>query len=248
MYNYKNVNVMKTSVTMIRPLDIYKVEQRTKDGMFNATSLLKQWNETNGTKRELKDYFSNLSTQLFIEELKNELKNNTDNQTFPNRDNFPHLELIENQDKVLSVTSDKNELKTVYQTTRGNNGGTFMHPYLFFDFAMWLNPKFKVQVIKFVFDELIELRNDAGDKYKLLTAAASIFPDVDYAHIDIGLNWIVFHNHFEGIRQTATTEQLKELKDIQSNLAYAIHRGYIKNFPSLIQEMRDLYSEKYAKF
>jgi len=58
----------------------------------------------------------------------------------------------------------------------------------------------------------------------------------------------VFHNHYEGIRQNATVEQLRELKDIQSNLAFAIRMGYIKNFPSLIEEMRRMYIEKYCKF
>lgn len=34
-----------------------------------------------------------------------------------------------------------------------------MHPLLFIDFAMWLNPAFKVKVLKFVYDELIKFRN-----------------------------------------------------------------------------------------
>ena len=33
---------------MKRPLAQFTVEQRTKDGMFNATALLKQWNEQDG--------------------------------------------------------------------------------------------------------------------------------------------------------------------------------------------------------
>lgn len=35
---------MKTSVTMKRKMGIFDVFQRTSDGMFNATELLKQWN------------------------------------------------------------------------------------------------------------------------------------------------------------------------------------------------------------
>jgi KilA-N domain len=31
-------------------------------------------------------------------------------------------------------------------TTRGKNGGTWMHPYDFMDYAMWINPKFKLVV------------------------------------------------------------------------------------------------------
>lgn len=36
---------MKTNNVILRPMGEFKVAQRTKDGMFNATALLKQWNE-----------------------------------------------------------------------------------------------------------------------------------------------------------------------------------------------------------
>ena len=39
---------MKTNQIMKRPLANFTVEQRTKDGMFCATALLKQWNEQDG--------------------------------------------------------------------------------------------------------------------------------------------------------------------------------------------------------
>lgn len=35
---------MKTSVTLMRTMGEFEVNQRTSDGMFNATILLKQWN------------------------------------------------------------------------------------------------------------------------------------------------------------------------------------------------------------
>ena len=44
--------------------------------------------------------------------------------------------------------------------------GTWMHPYLFIDFAMWLSVEFKVQVLAWVYDGLIKTRNQAGDYYK----------------------------------------------------------------------------------
>lgn len=36
---------MITNQVMKRPMGNFLVEQRTKDSMFNATNLLKQWNE-----------------------------------------------------------------------------------------------------------------------------------------------------------------------------------------------------------
>ena len=53
---------------------------------------------------------------------------------------------------------------------RGINGGTWMHPKLFIDFAMWVSVEFKSQVIDMVMDGLILSRNCAGDYYKEMCA------------------------------------------------------------------------------
>lgn len=45
---------MITNQIMKRPLASFTVEQRTKDGMFNATHLLKQWNENTGDSKILR--------------------------------------------------------------------------------------------------------------------------------------------------------------------------------------------------
>lgn len=84
---------------MIRPMGDFKVEQRTVDGFFNATALLKQWNVHNGAKKDLKHYFENQSA--------NELIN-----TIVERENL-------------------NSRKSAYLSSRGKNGGTWMHPILF---------------------------------------------------------------------------------------------------------------------
>lgn len=47
----------------------FSVEQRTKDGMFNATALLKQWNKSAGEKKEIKKFFENQNTKEFISAL-----------------------------------------------------------------------------------------------------------------------------------------------------------------------------------
>lgn len=48
---------MKTSVVMKRSMGKFSVLQRTGDGMFNATALLKEWNEHSGMKKEVTKYF-----------------------------------------------------------------------------------------------------------------------------------------------------------------------------------------------
>lgn len=53
---------------------------------------------------------------------------------------------------------------------KGVNVGTWMHPYLFVDFAMWLSVEFKSKVIRYVVDGLITARNEAGDYHKEMCA------------------------------------------------------------------------------
>lgn len=130
---------MITNQVMKRPMGNFLVEQRTKDSMFNATNLLKQWNEASGEKKEITKFFDNDNTKEFISALMEEEKLNTQN--------------------------------SAYLKARGKNGGTWMHPILFVKFAMWLNPRFEVQVIKFVYDQMLKYRNDACDAYKELGAA-----------------------------------------------------------------------------
>ena len=77
---------------MKRPMCNFLVEQRTKDSMFNATNLLKQWNkfvEDNKedaqkfgyVKKETKDYLGNKTTKEFVKAIANE--ENLHRQNFP---------------------------------------------------------------------------------------------------------------------------------------------------------------------
>lgn len=115
--------------------------------MFNATELLKQWNETSGQQKQVGNYFDQSPTKEFIVALCNEYG-------------------IDSEDFIKERHSAKNSLSGIYTKHRGINGGTWRTPLLFIDFAMWLNPTFKVKVLKFVYDELIKYRNDAGNAYR----------------------------------------------------------------------------------
>ena len=164
---------MITNQVMKRPMGNFLVEQRTKDSMFNATNLLKQWNEASGEKKEITKFFDNDNTKEFISALMEEEKLNTQN--------------------------------SAYLKARGKNGGTWMHPILFVKFAMWLNPRFEVQVIKFVYDQMLKYRNDAGDAYKELGAAISKIVSKKFMHaamckIAKAINYVVFNEHEHEMR------------------------------------------------
>ena len=128
-----------------------------------------------------------------------------------------------------------------YLATRGKQGGTWMHPILFIKFAMWINPKFEYFVIRFVYDQLIELRHSAGDQYRGLTRSLSKFENVDYGRVAKGLNYIIFGIHEHELRQSATVQQLKSLSSLQEKLAFAVNMGYIKTYNELIEEMLRIY-------
>lgn len=146
--------------------------------------------------------------------------------------------------EILMKEENLNTPSEGYYKQRGKNGGTWMHPILFLKFAMWINPKFEYFVIKFVHDQLIELRHNAGDNYRSLASAAQNLPSVDFAKIAKALNYVVFGKHEENLRQSASKEQLKELTDLQIKLAFAIDMGYIKSFDELMYELRRLFAKK----
>lgn len=216
---------MKTNQIMTRPMGDFHVEQRTKDGYFNATSFVKQWNlhtQNSGDvkKKEIKDYLDNKATKEFLSALIQEENLNGENSP--------------------------------YLTSRGKySGGTWMHPIMFIDFAMWLNPAFKVKVIKFVYDQMLKYRNDAGDAYRELSSAInSIVPNtfMPQAMRKIGeaLNYVVFNEHEQMLRnKKGSEESMRELFELERRLAENINDGLINNFEQAITFLRKRYANKY---
>lgn len=54
----------------------------------------------------------------------------------------------------------------VVDAKKGKYGGTWMHPFLCIDLALSIDPKLKIEVYKWLYDELLKYRNDSGDSYK----------------------------------------------------------------------------------
>jgi hypothetical protein len=67
-----------------------------------------------------------------------------------------------------------NELKLQYWEViikwwRWRNSKTWVHPLLFIDIALALSPKFKIEVYKWLEDNLLRFRNENWDNYKLMS-------------------------------------------------------------------------------
>lgn len=219
---------MKTNQLMKRKMGEFNVTQRTKDGFFCATELLRQWNEYANLNRgnsphlkqkDLKEFFYNKNTKEFIDALLEEEKLSTKN--------------------------------LAYLKLRGKSGGTWMHPVLFVKFAMWLNPRFEVQVIKFVYDEMIKYRNEAGDVYNKLGSAVSKIVRKDFMpqamqKVGEALNWIVFNEHERNIRnQYGEEKKQRELYELERKVADLINEGFIKSYDQMITYLKNVYRHKY---
>lgn len=211
---------MITNQIMKRQLANFTVEQRTKDAFFNATSLLRQWNEQPGVaQRYLDKYFTSSKTVEFIQTIMNREKLNTP--------------------------------KMVYLKSRGRNGGTYMHPILFIDFCMWINPSFKYDVLKFVYDKMLTYRNEAGDAYKELASAMSKIytPHQMKCYMPIlgkGINYIVTNKHEKQLRnEYGTEEKQKEYFELERQVAMLINEGFLKTPEDVANYLRRKFQQKY---
>ena len=213
---------MITNQIMKRPLADFTVEQRTKDGYFCLTGLLNNWNLKMGTKKELKDYFENKATQEFVKALADEENLHGDKSPY---------------------------VKSKARLDRG--GGTWGHPLLFIDFAMWLNPHFKVKVLKFVSDQMLTYRNEAGDAYKQLSSAMSKIctPHQMKRYMPIlgkGINYIVAGHHEHQLRnEYGTEEKQKEYFELERQVAMLINEGFLRTPEDVANYLRRKFQNKY---
>lgn len=193
---------MKTSVIMQRDLNGVKVRQDSKTMFFNANDLLDLYNSTSGEQKRLQNYLDNQSTKDTESAILREIQNNSKESEFENG---------------------------IIQTKRGKNGGTWMHPYLFIDFGMWLSADFKVTVIKWFYDNLIQLRNEAGDSFKDVNQALfEMYPTSThfaYANEAKMINKLVFGKPDKDQRNLATEKQLGLLKALQKADIHLIAKG-----------------------
>jgi hypothetical protein len=207
--------------------------------MFNATALLKQWNSNNPSeKRELDNFWKSTNLdKLMMEIVKNE----------------PDLSSVEFTDdkNILSTKDLKGILTKVSKANKGDNAGTWMHPILYIKFAMYLSPSFEYHVLKFVSDELLKYRNDAGDAYREMCGTIAKIVDkafVTSAIQDIAkaINYVVFNEHESEIRNKRADEsKIRELFELERDITKLINFGFITSFNQLKDHLRRRWSDKW---
>lgn len=193
-----------------------EIRQDTKTEFFNSNDLLDAYNNKKGTARRIQKYLDNEATKRYMTALLQAEIDNNPNSGYSDPD--------------------------IIAQKRGKHGGTWMHPYLFIDFAMWLSPEFKVTVIKWVYDNLIKLRIEAGDGFKEVNAA--VFeatpnsPPHVYSNEAKMINKLVFGTPDSGQRNGATEDQLAALKALQRADARLIGEGL--DYFARYEKLKDL--------
>jgi hypothetical protein len=195
--------MLKTNQLMQRDFDGVSISQRTKDSYFNATELLNVYNSNSDKQKTIKDFWGNKGTDDFMTSLVNQLNSEVKlNGAFS-----PYLE---------------NDL---FSAKKGRGGQTYMHPYLFVKFAMWLSTDFEVKVIRWVYDNLIDFRIQAGDHYKEMCSTiqeryieyygSSKIDPLVFVNEATYLNELVFGNNSVKRRNDATEKELDLMNKLQ---------------------------------
>ena len=115
---------------------------------------------------------------------------------------------------------------------------------------MWINPTFEVKVLRFVYDEMIRYRNDAGDAYKELSSAVMKIVPKDFMpkamqKVGEALNWVVFNNHEKMLRNKHGDEmKQRELWQLEKKISDLINEGFITNFDNLLNYLRNQYQKR----
>lgn len=186
---------MKTGVIMKRDLMGLSVRQNSKDGMFCANDI----NDIGNMHRK----GLNLSTKQI----------------------GSYFNLDSTRELINAVCIEENiTIDEVKKSKRGKNGGTWLHPIVFVDMAMWYSPQLKAKILRWVMDGLLLSRNESGTSFvemnKVLTKYFSKEFDSPIAYIRIANQIANACKVGSGSDkwQLASEEQLKLRDKIQDNV------------------------------
>jgi len=135
-----------------------------------------------------------------------------------NSTSMEFFEEIMNQESITSVYSSK----------KGKNGGTWMHPLVFVDFAMWVSSEFKYFAMQWLSDELLKNRDESGESYKKMASAVSIYMGDDLARAGTAIPKIaraIKNNLCVEDWNNTTEENLKKRDEIQKNISILLKAG-----------------------
>ena len=230
---------MKTNVLLqseSRELLGKKISVMSKDGFVCITEVMEvltQKRISMGLEPRRIDKL--MSTQSFKERA-NEMVNeiiSSDQSNMKYRDR-----LSSNKIDIKKIT-DLSKYGLAYKKGKNENQKWFINPYFFVMIALELDPEIYVNVIKWLTDDFIQKRNVAGEAYKdMCSSVCSIVRGEDNVSDRIrsvakAINYIVFNEHKDGIRNFASQKQLNDIIKIENSISTIIDGGFVKDFASL---------------
>jgi hypothetical protein len=216
---------METNIVMKskdRELFGIVIKQETKNGFLSLTELQKAyeiarwqygWSEIN--------IASLMQSTKMVERLYYVLKE----RDFIKVEISTFIEMCKNE----GITKVLKGLQ-VWKTSGARQNKTVMcDPYIWVAIALELNPMIYAKVIGFITDSLIFDRIEAGDEFRPMNnAIKSIVSNPDYKKYSIAINEKVFGKHLTGMRNLATSSELRKITKIEQFITQGISIGMIK--------------------
>lgn len=217
---------MKTSVILNssdRELFGVVIRQDTKEHFLSVSDLQKAYEVARWqyawSERDVKNV---MQTQDFKERVFYILEN----QSLIKVNIVAFMEMVEKE----GITKVLKKLG-VYKTTGARSSKQVMaNPYIWVLLAMEMNPMIYAKVVVWLTDSLIFNRIEAGDGYMPMNKAiSSIIENPNYSQIAMLINKKVFGQHIAGMRNLASSKELRKISDIENQIINAIEMNWIKN-------------------
>jgi hypothetical protein len=124
----------------------------------------------------------------------------------------------------------------VYKTTgRGESKQVMTDPYIWMLLAMEMNPMIYANVVVWLTDTLIFDRIEAGNEFKPMNMSIStIVNNPNYPLYAKEINKKVFGKHISGMRNLASSKELRKIADIEKMIIKAIENKWLKDEQSIV--------------
>ena len=129
----------------------------------------------------------------------------------------------------------------LYKTTgRGTNKTVMADPYIWVLIAMELNPMLYAKVIMWLTDSLIFDRIEAGTEYKPMNSSLkSMLGNPDYVKYAKAINVATFGIHQSGMRNLASSKELRKITEIEKFVTNAVNQGWLKSEEQVLKAIKE---------
>ncbi len=204
------------------------IKQQTKNSYLSVTDLQKAYDKARWvygwSESDIQSMLQSKKTQESIYHLLNE-------RGIIKLGISGFMEMIEKE----SITRAMKELGVWETKGRGENKAVFADPFIWVLLAMEMNPLLYAKVVMWITDSLIFDRIEAGTGYKPMNKAiGTVLDSPDYSKYAIAINTRVFGFHQTGMRNMASSKELRKIADIEKFIINSIELGFLKDEQTIL--------------